>query len=275
MKRVFLTGASAGIGRAIAGLLTENDYEVWGTARSAEKLPHTRNFHPVELDLNDMDSIHSALADALAESGGLDVLINNAGSGVYTPLGQLSSDALTTQFQTLVVGPMEITKLLLPGMLERHQGTVINVTSLAGQFPVPYMGAYSACKSALSSLSWTLEMELCQEPIRIVDLMPGDICTDFHRRMECHEILDEAGPDENMTRAYRRYTANMEAAPSPEIVARKVLRILDSAEKTPPPQITTGTFFQAEVAPLLAKVSPIRLTRFVLRKYYGLKNRRS
>ncbi len=84
--RVLLTGASAGIGRAIADRLTERGYQVWGTSRNLARLPAHANFHPVELDLGDMDSIRSGVTRALEESGGFDVLINNAGSGIFAPL---------------------------------------------------------------------------------------------------------------------------------------------------------------------------------------------
>jgi len=260
LKRVLLTGASAGIGRAIAGRLTESGHQVWGTSRDLARLPAHANFHPLELDLNSMDSIRTGARRALEESGSFDVLINNAGSGIYTPLEQLSHDKMSRQFQLMVFAPMELTKLLLPGMRASGRGLIVNITSLAAVFPIPYMGAYSACKAAMSSLSWTLEMELCREPIRVVDLRPGDIRTDFHKTMECHESLGEADP----------YTANMERAPSPERIARLVLDLLDDDGKVPS-QLNVGGAFQARIAPLLSNVSPRGWRRFVLKKYYKLK----
>jgi len=273
-KRVLLTGASAGIGRAIADRLTERGYQVWGTSRNLARLPAHANFHPVELDLGDMDSIRSGVTRALEESGGFDVLINNAGSGIFAPLEKLSHESMNRQFQLLVFAPMELTKLLLPGMRTTGRGLIVNITSLAAVFPIPYMGAYSACKAAMSTLSWTLEMELCREPIRVVELRPGDIRTDFHKTMECHESLDEADAGENIVRAYRAYTENMENAPSPERVARSVLSLLDDDQGVPS-QRNVGSAFQARIAPLLRNVSPRGWTRLALKKYYRLRCRRS
>jgi short-subunit dehydrogenase len=273
-RRVLLTGASAGIGRAIADRLTERGHQVWGTSRNRQRLPAHANFHPLEMDLSNIDSIRSSIAGALDESGGFDVLINNAGSGIFAPLEKLSHEHLNRQFQLLVFAPMELIKLLLPGMRASHHGLIVNVTSLAAVFPIPYMGAYSACKAALSTLSWTLEMELCAEPVRVVELRPGDIRTDFHKTMECHESLGEAEPGENIARAYHAYTGNMENAPSPERVAQLVSRLLDDDQGVPS-QCNVGGTFQARVAPLLRNVSPRRWTRLALKKYYRLRCRRS
>jgi short-subunit dehydrogenase len=272
-KRVLLTGASAGIGRAIAERLTARGHRVWGTSRDLARLPVLANFRPLELDLADMDSIGPGVKRALEESGGFDVLINNAGSGIFTPLEQLSHEKMSRQFQLLVFAPMELTKLLLPGMRTIGRGLIVNITSLAAVFPIPYMGAYSACKAAMSTLSWTLEMELCAEPIRVVELRPGDIRTDFHKTMECHESLAEADASENIVRAYRAYTENMENAPSPEGVARLVSRLLDDDQGVPS-QRNVGSMFQARIAPLLRNVSPRGWTRFALKKYYRLRCRR-
>jgi short-subunit dehydrogenase len=222
------------------------------------------------MDLNDPDGIRLCVARALDEAGGFDVLINNAGSGVYWPADQLSREKIIEQFQSMVFAPMELTRLLLPGMRARGRGLVVNITSLASLFPIPYMGAYNACKAAMSALSWTLEMELCREPIRVVEVRPGDIRTDFHQTMERHASLGDADADENIVRAYRAYTENMERAPSPERVARLVSRLVDR-EGWLPSRINVGSTFQARIAPLLSNVSPQAWTRFVLAKYYRLK----
>ena len=174
----------------------------------------------------------------------------------------------------LVFGPMEIIKLLLPGMRERGGGLIVNVTSLAAFLPIPYMGGYSAAKAALSSLSWTLDMELCREPIRIVDLRPADIRTNFHKTMECDDAAKVASSTDNIARAYGKYTENMENAPTPEGVAGLVRRIVESRGWASPRQ-NAGGIFQSVIAPVLAKLGPHAWTRSVLRKYYRLNCTRS
>lgn len=272
-KRVFLTGASAGIGRAIADRLTQDGHQVWGTSRDASRLPTHDNLHRLELDLCDASAIRACVRHALEEAGSFDVLINNAGRGVYSPLEHLSRERMASQFELLVFAPMELVRLLLPGMRDIGRGLIVNVSSLACVFPIPYMGAYSACKAALSSLSWALDMELCNEPIRVIDLRPGDTRTDFHRHMERHPSLECADADDNITRAHRAYTERMECAPSPEHVARLVSDLLAGERKTPS-QVNVGSVFQTRIAPFLSDLSPRTWTRSVLARYYRLKCRR-
>jgi len=102
VKKVFLTGASSGIGLAIAKLLVAQDHEVWGTSRNLERIPKTPRLRPVCLDLGDPRSVDEAFNAALAEAGYFDVLINNAGSGHFGPAENLSEKEVAGQFQILV-----------------------------------------------------------------------------------------------------------------------------------------------------------------------------
>ncbi len=153
MKRVFLTGASSGIGRAIADALLARGDEVWGTSRNLERLPKVPQFHPVCLDLDDPNSVEEAFNAALADAGHFDVLINNAGSGQFGPTENLSEKEIATQFQILVFGQMQLMRLALRMMQARGEGLIINVTSLAGRLPVPFMAAYNAAKAAMASFT--------------------------------------------------------------------------------------------------------------------------
>src|SRR4030095_4037728 len=99
MERVFLTGASSGIGLAIAHALLARGDEVWGTSRNLERLPRVPQFHPVCLDLGDPRSVEEAFNAALADAGYFDVLINNAGSGHFGPAENLSEKGMSNQFR--------------------------------------------------------------------------------------------------------------------------------------------------------------------------------
>jgi short-subunit dehydrogenase len=180
MKRVFLTGASSGIGLAIAYALLARGDEVWGTSRNLERLPKVPQFHPVRLDLSDPRSVEEAFNAALAEAGHFDVLINNAGSGHFDPAEFLSRETITSQFQILVFAQVRLMQLALSNMQTRGEGLVINVTSLAGRLPVPFMAAYNAAKAAMASFTMSIQLELPDSRVRIIDLQPGDICTDFN-----------------------------------------------------------------------------------------------
>jgi short-subunit dehydrogenase len=268
-KRVFITGASSGIGLLTARALCEAGYLVWGTSRTPGKLPALEGFHPIALDLNDDESIDSGFASALREAGYIDVLINNAGSGTFGPLEAFSSNELRREFQTLLVGPMRLIRLALPSMRARNEGLIVNVSSLAGELPVPFLAAYSASKSALSALSEGLNLELSHTAIRVVDVRPGDIDTQFHpstRRLD-GGLSDGYAP--NLEIAWRTVDHNMARAPGPRIVAAVIVSIVNGAIRRP--TVAVGDFFQARVAPYLARRSARAWVQWGLRAYYGLK----
>lgn len=270
MKRIFLTGASAGIGRLSAQALIERGHEVWGTSRRLERLPVLERFHPVVLDLDDPASIEAAFARALAEAGHFDVLINNAGGGVFGPLEAFSSQEFAAQLQTLVMGPLQLIRLMLPVMRARNAGTIVNVSSLAGEFPLPFLGPYSASKAALSALSEGLGFELAHTGIRIVDVRPGDFATDFH---DSTRRIDAAWGDAyapNLERAWVAIDRNMKRAQHPRRVARTLVGIVEGDVR---PVIAVGDVFQARIAPLLTRLVPRAWVQFGIRAYYGLKGR--
>ena len=147
MKKVFLTGASSGIGLAIAQSLIARGDEVWGTSRNLIRLEPVTGLHPVLLDLSDTRSIDEAFKNALSKAGHFDVVINNAGSGHLGPAEHLSDAEIERQFQVLLFGHIQLMRLTVAAMQQRGQGLIINVTSLASRLPVPFMAAYNAAIS--------------------------------------------------------------------------------------------------------------------------------
>src|SRR5258708_9550740 len=180
MKHVFLTGASSAIGLAIAAVLGAQGHEVWVTSRHLERLPKLPQFHPVRLDLSDPHSVEKAFNAALADAAHFDVLINNAGSGHFGPAENLSEKEIATEFQILVFGQVQLMRLALRMMQAGGEGLIINVTSLAGRLPVPFMAAYNAAKAAMASFTMSIQLELTDSTVHIVDLQPADIYTEFN-----------------------------------------------------------------------------------------------
>lgn len=267
MKRVFLTGASSGIGRAIADALLARGDEVWGTSRNLERLPKVPQFYPVRLDLGDPRSVEEAFNGALADAGHFDVLINNAGSGHFGPAENLSEKEIATQFQILVFGQMQLMRLALRMMQARGEGFIINVTSLAGRLPVPFMAAYNAAKAAMASFTMSIQLELPDSRVRIVDLQPGDICTDFNDAAIKSELPDQRY-EVKVAKTWDKAERNMKNAPKPDLVARCVCELID--QTNPPPRITVGDAFQSKIAPLIFRFLPQRLRLWGLRRYYGI-----
>ena len=267
MKKVFLTGASSGIGLAMAQALIARGEDVWGTSRNLTHLEPLPRIHPVRLDLNDPRSIDEAFKSALSEAGHFDVVVNNAGSGHFGPAEHLSSAEIEKQFQVLVFGQLQLVRLALATMRPRGQGLIINVTSLASRLPVPFMAAYNAAKAAMAAFTMSIQLELPDSNIRIVDLQPADISTAFN------EAVIKSGRHDPPyeTRVAKTWTAvdrNMKNAPKPELVAKHVLQLIDATN--PPLQLTVGDIFQSKIAPFIFRFLPQRVRIWGLKKYYGL-----
>jgi len=267
MKRVFITGASSGIGLATAKLLAERGDEVWGTSRDVARIPQIQHLHAVRLDLCDNVSLGESFKTALREAGHFDIVINNAGSGHFGPAELLSAEAVQARFQTLVFAHIELGRLALASMRSHGGGRIINVTSLASRLPVPFMGAYNAAKAAMASFTMSLQLELEGSDIRIIDMEPGDIRTDFN-----DAVAKTDGGDPRYTarveRAWRVADRNMKTAPKPDLVARRIAKLIDAAN--PPPRVTVGNPFQSIVAPFIFRFLPQRVRIWTLKKYYRL-----
>ena len=267
MKKIFLTGASSGIGKAIASALTKRGYEVWGTSRNLERIPKMAQLHPARLDLADPRSVEEAFEAALAEAGHFDVLINNAGSGHFGPAENLSGKEMASQFQILFFGHVQLMQLALRMMQERGEGLIINVTSLAGRLPVPFMAAYNAAKAAMASFTMSIQLELPDSRVRIVDLQPGDICTEFNDAVTKSEQRGSRY-EAKLAKTWDAVERNMKKAPKPDLVARRVCELID--QTNPPPRMTVGDGFQAKIAPLIFRFLPQRVRIWGLKRYYGI-----
>jgi short-subunit dehydrogenase len=263
MKRIFLTGASSGIGLAIAKRLCEEGHEVWGTSRDPARLPSLGRLHPVRLDLANLAGIPGAFETSWREAGYFDVLINNAGSGHFDAAEALLPEKVEPLFRMLVFAHIELCRLGLVAMSARRSGLIINVTSLASRLPVPFMAAYNAAKAAMACYTFSLQLELRGHDVQIVDLQPADICTNFN-----DSIAPTPAGAPRVSGTWEVVNRNMQSAPPPDLVARRVLRLIESAR--PPPRSTVGDLFQSRIAPLIFRFLPQRLQIWGLKRYYRL-----
>ena len=277
--RIFLTGASAGIGLATAKALTDAGAEVWGTSRDTLRLPaNIPNFHRITLDLNEMRSIEDGFLQAQRDAGGrFDAIINNAGGGWFGPGVEIPAEELHAQFETLTFGPIRLIQLALPAMRKQPGGLVMNVTSLAARLPLPFGAAYSAAKAALSVFTAALQMEESaplrpgEHRVRFVDVQPGDINTGFNRAMSFWPGKDHA--NDPVAAAVRQSLtasdASMAGAPPPERVAEAICAIV-YGRKSDAPMVTVGNVWQGVGGSLAYRFLPRRLLLWTIRKNCGL-----
>ena len=176
---VLITGASSGFGAAMARKFVGNGHRVIAAARRSEKLAALRqelgaNLLPLTMDVTDKASIERGLAGLPNEWRPIDVLINNAGLALGTePVPQARLDEWETMIATNVTGLVTVTHLLLPEMVARHSGTIINVGSIAGSTPYPGGNVYGATKAFVDQFSRNLRADLVGTGVRTTNLAPG------------------------------------------------------------------------------------------------------
>ena len=182
---IVITGASSGIGKATAKHFQSKGWNVVATMRTPEADTELKALDRVlvaRLDVTDPTSIKAAVSDGLAEFGRIDVLVNNAGYGAYGPLEVFPMDRIRRQFDTNVIGLLEVTKAVLPHFREQKSGTIINISSVGGKITLPLGTLYHGTKFAVEGLSESLHYELEPFGVKVKIIEPGAIETDFGGR---------------------------------------------------------------------------------------------
>ncbi len=188
-KIVLITGASSGIGFACAGKLVENGARLILAARRMERLKtladelkksHKTESHIIELDVRDQKAVERIIGNLPAEWQKIDVLVNNAGlSRGLDKTHESKIEDWEEMIDTNVKGLLYVTRAVLPGMVKRNEGMVINIGSIAGYQPYPKGNVYAATKAAVDSLTHSLRMELVDTAVRICTVDPGLVETEF------------------------------------------------------------------------------------------------
>ena len=176
---VLVTGATAGFGAAMARVFVKNGHKVIAAGRRAERLEALAaelgpNLLPVKLDVTDKGAIHAALASLPADWKEIDVLINNAGLALgIKGAHEADLEDWETMIATNCTGLVTITRALLPGMVERGRGTIINLGSVAGAYPDPGGNVYGATKAFVEQFTLNLRADLIGTGVRATNIAPG------------------------------------------------------------------------------------------------------
>ena len=272
-RNAFVTGASSGIGAAVARQFLAEGYQVWGTARDAVRLARfgdAPNFHAVELDLDNAEAAVDSYASAQkAAAGGFDVVVNNAGYGVFEAFDSVPFEVWDKQIQAMLVTTLRLIREQIVDLKSRGAGALVNVASLATEFPLPYMSGYNVAKAGLSAMSESLLIELAPTPIRVIDFRPGDFRTDFNVAMNrVSPSLSDPALSRRMAGAWSALEANFDQSPD---VGMAAYDLFDAVEKKRRGVVRSGDFFQTQVAPLFERLVPQTWARAVRWHYFGLK----
>ncbi len=226
-KIVLVTGASSGIGKAVATFLSEKGYKVYGTSRTPKK-EKDFSFEIIALDVLKIDSIKAAVAFIIEKEGKLDVLVNNAGMGITGPIEETPTDEMRNVFNTNFFGAIDVIKTVLPFMRAQKYGFIVNTTSIAGYMGLPFRGVYSSSKGALELVTEATRMEVKKFGIHIVNVAPGDFATDIASRRYHTPLFDGSAYKENYKANLDLMDAHVETGRNPIEMAKKVHKIINT-----------------------------------------------
>ncbi|MEP7075212.1 MAG: SDR family oxidoreductase [Acidobacteriota bacterium] len=184
---VLITGASSGIGKETAKLFQTKNWKVAATMRAPEKAEDLQKIVDLEcirLDVSDIGSIKSAIAETIEKFGRIDAVVNNAGFAVVGTFEAATKEQIDQQFQTNVFGLMNVCREILPIFREQKRGTIVNVASMGGRITFPLYSLYHATKWAVEGFSEALQFEVKEFNIKIKIIEPGPIKTDFYDRSQ-------------------------------------------------------------------------------------------
>src|SRR6267378_1200905 len=241
-KTVLITGATDGLGKALALLLAERGYRVFAAGRSPEKLAQLDAaarekkvpLESVALDVCSDDSVKHGVEHVLARAGAIDVLVNNAGVNYTAAVEDLSMEAWRAQFETNFFGVLRVTRAVLPQMRERRRGRILMMSSISGLVTAPTQGAYSSSKHAIEALSNALRHELYPFGIHTILIQPGYIVTGIQKTaMELTQTYQEqfkSGPYAGIYASYLGSASSTRAQSktTPEDCARIMLKAIEA-----------------------------------------------
>jgi NAD(P)-dependent dehydrogenase (short-subunit alcohol dehydrogenase family) len=260
-----VTGASSGIGFATASLLAARGYRTFGTSRHPDESPAPKGVQMLQLDVSSDASVRSAVADVVGRAGPIDVLVNNAGFGLFGAVEETSLEEARAQFETTFWGAVRLIEQVLPSMRERRSGRIINVSSVLGFMPVPFQAFYVASKHALEGYSEVLSLEVRPFGIFVCLIEPSFIRTGFfNNRVEAKAPLE-------IYRSKRARVSPMlrertDAGSDPDVVAGVILKAVSASE----PAVRYPVGFNGAMLQATRSFVPAFVFERILRKSFAL-----
>jgi NAD(P)-dependent dehydrogenase (short-subunit alcohol dehydrogenase family) len=260
---VLITGASSGIGRATAELLAARSYRVFGGVRAPATTRPLAGVELVPLDVRDEASAKACVDEVRSRAGRIDVLINNAGVNLLGAVEETSISQAQALFDTNVIGILRMIQAALPDMRRQGAGLIVNIGSILGLIPAPFMGVYASTKHAVEGLSESLDHEVRAFGIRVVLIEPHYTRTNLDASAaQAEGRIDAYALQRQRTAAV--VTRETNTGLEPRRVAEDVLRAIEGPYRMRRP------IGRAALLSWLRRLLPARLFEPSLRKAYGL-----
>ncbi len=265
-KVVLITGASSGIGKAIASYLKSKDYIVYGTSRNPSKVKDV-NFNLVALDVVNVTTIQDAVNSVINKEGRLDVLINNAGKGITGAIEDTPVEEMRSNFDTNFFGPIEVMKVVLPQMRKQQSGLIINITSIAGYMGLPFRGIYSASKGALELVTEAMNMEVQSFGVKVLNVAPGDFATNIASGRYHTPVFENSAYKEKYAENLALMDSHVDKGMDPEVMAKSIYKIINT--QNPKIHYKVGGFME-KISIVLKRVLPDKVYEKLLMNHYKL-----
>ena len=260
---VLVTGASSGIGQAIAKYLSQRGYVVYGGSRTAAP---SQDFHSVRLDVTDDSSVAAVVKDIMRQEGKIDVLVNNAGVGSAGTVEKTPLEDVRKSFEVNFFGVVRMTQAVLPHMRQHGFGRIINLSTLGSMIGLPFRAFYSSSKGAMDLMTETLRLETERFGIRACTIHPGEVRTNIAASRVISTTEDDPTYGEVIKMAFESLDSSVEHGKDPKIFGPLVEKIIKS--KKVKRNYYVGSFNEL-LGINLKKFLPYYMYEAILRKYFA------
>ncbi len=263
-KVTLVTGASSGIGREIAQLLAQRGARVFGTARDPKSAKPIPGVEIVRMDVTDDASVSEAIQGIVQKAGPVEVLVNNAGYGLTGALEETTLKEARDQFETNFFGVLRVTNAVLARMRQAGYGRIVNISSVVGFIPAPFMGMYAASKHAVEGYTETLDHEVRQFGVRAVLIQPSYTKSNINQNEKTAQTNLEAYAVHRQ-RMHEVVEKGVEHGDEPQLVAEAVWRAVTA--KSPRLRYPVG---KGVLLSRLRRFAPVALFDRAIRKASSL-----
>ena len=263
---VLITGATSGIGEAIATFLHKKGHKVYGTGRGEPSI-HKNGYEVLQLNINKTETVKKAIETLISKEGRIDVLVNNAGIGLAGAVEETTEEDVAMIFDTNVIGLHRTCNAVLPYMRKQKQGKIINIGSMAGMIGLPFRAYYSASKYAAEGFSEALSMEVKQFGVKVILIQPGDVKTKINENRVETQSSTDSPYNKSYTYVKNIFSNAVDSAFEPIEIAKITHKII--LKKNPSFRYKKGSFFE-NFSHIVKKITPFRWFETFVTMYYKM-----